>query len=301
MNRILLAGLPAVLFLLAAAAGATNQGLYPETEEALDAEFAKLIWLEGPSSYKLASSNSAVTLDTGRSMLVGPDAERLLFLMNAVPFPNTEALLYDDESGVMVTFEFFEEGFVKDGDWTDVDASQLLEDIRAGTEDANREREKYGIATMTVRGWAEEPNYDAETNTVRWAIEFAEGEGSTINATALSLSRSGYERLTWVGSREQYAQLGGLLTTALDNHAFDDGHRYADFKDGDKVAAYGVAALVAAATGAKLGKGVIAVVAAVAIVFLKKGWIIILLALGGTGVWIRKLFGRKEAAPAVGE
>lgn len=302
MNRILLAGLPAVLFLMAAAAGATSQGPYPETQDALDAEYAKLTWIEEPGSYKLEASNSAVTLGPGRSLLAGADAERLLFLMNAVQFPNTEAVLYDDESGVMVTFEFFEEGFVKDGDWTDVEASQLLEDIRAGTEEANREREKYGISTMTVSGWAEEPNYDPETNTVRWAIEFAEGDGSTINATALSLSRYGYEQLTWVGTREQYAQLSGLLTTALDSHVFDDGHRYADFQDGDKVAAYGVAALVAAATGAKLGKGVIAVIIAVAVAFLKKGWIVVLLLLGGIGAWVRKLLlSRKEQAPAGGE
>lgn len=300
MNRLLLAGLPAILFLIAAAAGATSQGPYPETQEALDAEYARLNWVEEPGSYKLETSNSAVAFDTGRSLLVGPDAERLLFLMNAVQFPNTEAVLYDDESGVMVTFEFFEEGYVEDGDWTDVEASKLLDDIRAGTRDANREREKYGLGTMEVTGWAEEPNYDAETNTVRWAIEFAEGEGTTINATALSLSRSGYEQLTWVGSREQYAQLSGLLTTALDNHAFDEGHRYADFKDGDKVAAYGVAALVAAATGAKLGKGVIAAIIAVAVVFLKKGWIVILLALGGIGAWVMKLLGRKEETPAAG-
>ena len=289
--------LSALLFLAFAVDAAADQGPYP-AEDALEAEYAKLKWVEQPGSYDLPRSGSSVSFAQGHSMLIGADAERILFLMNAREFPNSEAVLYDDQSGVFVTFDFFDDGYVKDEDWTDVDPAAFLESIREGTEAGNEERAKYGIAPMHVRGWLREPTYDADRGIVSWAIEFDDGEDVTVNATALKLSRYGYEELTWVGSGEQYGQLGGLLDTALADHAFKEGHRYADYQDGDKIAAYGLAALVAAVAGAKLGKGIIAAIIAFGLVFLKKGWIIIVLALGGIGTAVKRFVsGRRQSTP----
>ena len=79
MPRLPLTALLAVS-LLAAAAAASDQGPYPETEEALEAEYAKLKWIEKPGTYVLERSGSTVTLSAGHSLLLGPDAERQLFL-----------------------------------------------------------------------------------------------------------------------------------------------------------------------------------------------------------------------------
>lgn len=291
MHRFLSAALPALLF-LAAAAGAAEQGPYPETEEALDAEYAKLQWVEEPGRYDLERSHGALSVPAGQSLILGHDAERLLFLMNGTEFPLTEAVLYEDATNVFVVFEYFDDGFVKDEDWSDVDADALLKSIREGSELQNEERAKYGISPMTVRGWREPPKYDPANNTVRWAIEFDEDGSVTVNAVALKLGRNGYEQLTWVGSGGQYDQMGGMLVTALDGHAFDEGHRYADFQDGDKVAAYGLGALVATVAGAKLGKGILAAL----LLFLKKGWVLVVAAIGGIGALIRKRRGKAQSA-----
>jgi len=300
--RKFLPAVPLALLMAASAADATaDQGPYPETREALEAEYAKLQWVEEPGSYDLPSSNSTMSFAAGRSMLIGADAERIMFLMNGREFPRTEALLYDNDSDVFVTFEFVDEGFVTDEDWSDVDPAAFLESIRQGTEAGNEDRAKYGIPAMHVRGWLSEPTYNTDANTVTWAIEFDDGDNVTVNATALKLSRYGYEELTWVGSGEQYKELGGLLDTALSDHAFNEGHRYADFEDGDKVAAYGLAALVATVAGAKLGKGIIATILAFALVFLKKGWVIIVVALGGVWAAIKRFFGGKSQAPDGGQ
>lgn len=290
-----------LLMTVFAAAANADQGPYPETREALQAEYAKLQWIEEPGSYDLPKSSSTVSFAAGRSMLVGADAERMLFLMNGREFPRTEAVLYDDESDVFVTYEFVDDGYVKDEDWTDVDPAAFLESISESTEAGNEDRAKYGIAAMHVRGWLNEPTYNAGSNTVTWAIEIDDGDSVTVNATALKLSRYGYEEFTWVGSAERYQQLGSLLDTALADHAFNEGHRYADFADGDKVAAYGLAALVATVAGAKLGKGIIATILAFAVVFLKKGWIVIVVALGGVWAVIKRFFGGKSQAPDGGQ
>jgi uncharacterized membrane-anchored protein len=295
MHRFLLA-VSAAVMCFSMAAGAAEQGPYPETEEALDAEYGKLKWVEEPGRYDLERSNSALSFAAGRSILLGYDAERLLFLMNGSEFPLTEAVLYDDASDVFVVYEFFDDGFVKDEDWSDVDADALLDSVREGSERQNEERAKHGISPMTVTGWRERPKYDAASNMVRWAIEFDEGGSTTVNAIALKLSRHGYEQLTWVGSGKQYETMGGLLVTAMDNHAFNEGFRYADFQDGDKVAAYGLGALVATVAGAKLGKGILVAL----LLFLKKGWILVVVAIGAIGGLIKKLRGGKTE-PAGGE
>jgi len=292
----------ALLTVVFAAGAAADQGPYPETQEALNAEFAKLKWIEEPGTYDLPRSNSKVSFAAGRSMLIDADAQRILFLWNGREYPTSEAVLYDDANDVFVVFTYVDEGYVADEDWRDVDPAAFLESIREGTEAHNEDRAKYGIPAMHVRGWLSEPEYDADSNIVTWAIEFSDdGEGITVNSTALKLSRHGYEKLTWVGTGEQYPQFGGLLDTALSDHAFDEGHRYADFEDGDRVAAYGLAALVATVAGAKLGKGVIATIIAFGLVFLKKGWIIIVVAVGGIWAAIKRLFGSKGEAPGGGQ
>ena len=296
MREILKPLLPVLLFCGLGGAAFADQGPYPATQEELEAEYDKLVWERTPGSHALEKSHSTATLGQGRSLLLGTNAERALFLMNGVEFPATEAILFDNETGVFVSYEFFEEGFVRDEDWKDIDAAQLLADLKAGTEEGNRERKAKGIEPLTIKGWLVEPSYDATTHTVRWAVELAEGDGVTVNSFALKLGRLGYEQFTWVGDREDYDRIGKLLAVATDGQAFDEGHRYGDFAEGDKVAAYGLGALVAAAAGAKLGKGLIAALIAFGLILLKKAGVFIALAFGGLLAGFRKLFRRKPKA-----
>jgi uncharacterized membrane-anchored protein len=75
---------------------------------------------------------------------------------------------------------------------------------------------------------------------------------------------------------------------------FNDGKRYADFNAStDKVAEYGLAALVAGVAAKKLG------LLAAAGVFLLKFWKVGLLILAGVGALAAKWMGRKKQAPPV--
>ena len=67
-----------------------------------------------------------------------------------------------------------------------------------------------------------------------------------------------------------------------DDYVFNDTHQYSDFKQGDKVAAYGIGALLAASMGiAKAG---------FMAHFCKKTWFILLLPF----IFIGRLFNRKS-------
>jgi uncharacterized membrane-anchored protein len=77
---------------------------------------------------------------------------------------------------------------------------------------------------------------------------------------------------------------------------FNQGSRYADFSEsaGDKVATYGVAALVAGGIAAKAGlfKGLW--------VLLLAGKKFIILGVAAVAAWFRKIFGKKKPAAAAG-
>ncbi len=246
MPRLLPAALLAVP-LLAAAAAASDQGPYPKTEEALAAEHARLQWIEKPGSYVLGRSGSTITLSAGLALLLGQDAERKLFLMNGTESPEAEAVLYDRKDDVLVVYEFFGEGFVANEDWAGIDADALLESIRERVRAQNRERAERGIAPTTVTGWREPPGYAASYDVARWAIEFDEAGEPALIARALKLGRYGYQQFTWIGPVAQYSETDSLLDAALAGHEFPEGGSYADFRDGDKIAAYGLGALAAAA------------------------------------------------------
>ena len=129
MPRLPLTALLAVP-LLAAAAAAADQGPYPETEAALQAEHARLNWIEKPGTYTLPRSGSTVTLAAGLSLLLGDEAERKLFLMNGTESPQVEAVLWDRKDDVIVVYEYFGEGFVKAG----LAAAESLPPEEVGTE-----------------------------------------------------------------------------------------------------------------------------------------------------------------------
>ena len=78
----------------------------------------------------------------------------------------------------------------------------------------------------------------------------------------------------------------------LDSHSYDEGHRYADHVEGDKLAGFGIAALVkATAVGGKPGEGSIAAIFG-GDLLPKEAWLVILAALGGIGIFFKRSFNR---------
>jgi uncharacterized membrane-anchored protein len=260
--RVITALMAGLLCAFAAAPLSADQGVYPKTEEELRAAYAALKWQDAPGSYKLPGSHAAIRLQSGQTLLLGADAERYSWLdSGGVEFPGTEAILASEsDTKLLVYYEWRDAGYVSDTDWSDVDGDVLLRQYRDATESRNDERIGNGLEPMHVVGWLEPPHYDKRTHTITYAMELNDKKGHWANAVALRLGRAGYAELTWVGSIDSFQSASGrpeLLDQALAAHAFEDGYRYEDFNDGDKVAAYGLAGVVATVLGLKFGKGLL--------------------------------------------
>jgi len=161
---------------------------------------------------------------------------------------------------VVITYD--ESGYVKDSDADSINYNNLLRDMQKDAVKANKEREKQGFAPVEIVGWAEPPHYDKAANKLYWAKELAFGgeETHTLNYSIRVLGRRGVLVLNAVAGMPQLAEVEQEMPQVIDMVNFQEGHRYADFNPKiDKMAGYGLAALVAGGVAAKTGlfKGIL--------------------------------------------
>jgi len=260
----------------------------PLTEAEREAELQKLQWIEAPGSYALTQSKSHLEVVQGQVLLLGSDAARYDELMNGLPAPQTEAVLFAADGASAVYFQYFNEGYIEDDDWDDVDADDFLAQLKETEAETNKVRAQNGVEAFYNRGWREVPSFDHQSKTAFWAIELGNDRQDVwLNASALRLSRNGYEHIVWVGDQAAFPSAAVALTPLLQAHSFDAGARYADYQSGDRTAGYGIGALAAGVLGVKAGKGVLAAI----IAFLVIAWKKIAIVLGGVAgifVWRKR-------------
>ena len=206
-------------------------------------------------------------------------------------FPKDKSFL--DSWGAVVTYDL--SGYVSDKDANTANYDTLLKDSRKGEDDINEERKKGGFPAIHLVGWAQQPTYDRPSHSEIWArdIQFSDQKIDTLNYDLRILNRRGVLSLNLVSTMDGLAEARTAAADLAHTAAFDAGARYEDYKEGtDHKAAYGVAGLVAAGLGVaaaqKLG------VLAVALLFLKKGAVLIAAAVAAIGSRFRKLLGLPE-------
>jgi uncharacterized membrane-anchored protein len=189
-------------------------------------------------------------------------------------------------------------GYVKDDEADKLDAKEILESIREGTEEGNKFRAEKGLPPVSVVGWDEPPRYDKERRHMMWAIRGRSQNGETVNFNTRLLGRGGFLAMNLICGPEQLAGLKPTVEDLLKRTQYVPGKRYADVVKGqDKMAEFGLAAMViggAAIAGkvvkigllAKFGKVLLGLV-----LVLKKGFLLVILAIGA---FIKRLFGGKS-------
>jgi len=300
MRKILLATLVCLALGSAGAApgndAAGQQQAQQQSEQQLVSSFQ-------PQEGKITLPGNIATLDLPANFryLSVADSARLLEAWGNPPGAETLGMIVpagvnpmsNESWGVVITYD--KDGHVKDDDADGIDYSKLLKDMQEGLAESNAERKKQGYRAMTLVGWAETPHYDKAAHKLYWAKELqSEGEAHHgLNYNIRVLGREGVLVLNAVASIDQLGQIKTEMqkVTAFTN--FTAGNRYADFNGStDKVAEYGIAALVAGGVAAKLG--FFGKLFALLLAF--KKLIIVGFAAVGSGIW--KFFKReKKVAP----
>ena len=196
------------------------------------------------------------------------------------------------EEGWAAVLKWSDDGYVKDAEYDGIDFSKMLEHQKEQNRESSKAREEAGYGRMLLAGWATPPHYDKQTHKLYWAKAFDVNHPvQALNYDIRVLGRGGVIELSMVSDMSELAQIEAKVPTILSMVDFTDGNRYADFKPGtDKVAAYGIAGLIAGGVLAKAGffKVIFA-----ALIAAKKFVIIGVIAIGA---WIKRLLGGKKAA-----
>jgi len=240
---------------------------------------------------------------------LGPDDAQsiLVRLWRNPPGPKTLGLLIPadlspiDPNCWIVTIDYSEDGHVKDDDAAKIDYTSLLSQMQKDTAATNKQRASQGYSTVTLVGWAAPPRYDAQSHKLYWAkeIAFSDVPENTLNYNIRVLGRKGVLLLNVIAPMSKLPQIEKAAPDILSMVDFQKGNRYADFDSStDKIATYGLAALVAGGIIAKTG---LLKVILVGLLAAKK---FIIVGLAAISAWFKKTFKKKskplaiEAAPS---
>lgn len=287
------------LALVAGASGVLAQGNDAARAEAEQAwKAAQASAQQGPTEIRLGEQ-ATLKLPAKEVFVPQPAAGQLMRAMGNTADSRLLGLVMpvDDDKNWMVVAEYEPSGYIRDNDAKDWNVDDLFKSLKEGTEQANEERVKRGFPALEVTEWVERPKYDAATHRLVWSMAARHKDApadapQTINYNTYALGREGYISLNLLTDKRQVEADKPAVQTLLSNLAFTEGKRYADFNAStDKVAEYGLAALVAGVAAKKLG------FFALAAAFLAKFAKVILVALGGFGYAMTKWFRRKPADP----
>ncbi|HEY5809452.1 MAG TPA: DUF2167 domain-containing protein, partial [Povalibacter sp.] len=252
---LLLIGLPVI----------AEEAAAPEDPNAAVWQAASAAMLHGPQTIALLDQGK-MQLPEGYGFVPHAQAERVMEAMGNQTGPSFLGLIFPlSDAGWFVTVDFEDSGYIKDDEARDWDADGLLENLKEGTEEGNKHRIKVGVPPIKVTRWIEPPAYDTTVHQLVWSAELRLRDGEDpdpgVNYNTYVLGREGYislDLVTAVSSVESEKPAARELLAAV---SFNDGKRYSDFNEStDKVAAYGIAALVGGVMAKKLG--LLAVIAA---------------------------------------
>jgi uncharacterized membrane-anchored protein len=195
----------------------------------------------------------------------------------------------------IVVVRYIKEGYIKDDEAKNWKSDELLQTLKDGTEESNKDRLARGFPELEVIGWIEQPTYDPASHRLVWSLlNKLKGAPDTdtkgINYNTYALGRDGYFSLNLLTDSDHVETDKAVARTLLAALSYNDGKRYEDFNvSTDHIAAYGIAALVGGLAAKKLG--LLALIGVFALKFAKLIGIGIAAFMGG--VW--KLFGRKRS------
>jgi uncharacterized membrane-anchored protein len=241
----------AIACLLPTLLWAQNQN--PQDAQGPQAELRKLAWQKGPTSGRIAGK-ATLKVPEGYVFLDDKNTRRFLELVGNPPIDN-HYLFAPDTLSWFAVFAFDDTGYIKDDER--IDAEALLKQMKDSDDPANEERRRLGLSELHTVGWEVPPHYDAGTKRLEWGVRLRSGSGEPIvNYTSRLLGRSGVMRAVLVGDPATLAADTAQFKAGLQDFAYLPGEKYSEFKQGDKVAQYGLAALIvggAAAVATKKG------------------------------------------------
>jgi len=244
--------------------------------------------IEGPAKIQLKDV-AQIEVPVGFSFLDGDSYRALLKKSGEPVYGNEMGLMASTNEDWAVIFRYNESGFIKDDDKNNLNADKILESIKLGTAEANKERAKNGLATIEVVGWEQPPRYDETTHNLEWCVRGTSEDHPILNYNTRLLGRKGYMSVLLIVDPEKLSTTMPAYRDLIANYSYQTGQTYAEYRPGDKVAKYGLAALVLG--GAAVGAAKLGLFTSLLVLF-KKAFKLVIVAIVAIIASIKKLFGK---------
>jgi uncharacterized membrane-anchored protein len=267
-------------------------------------KFNSIDWADGPATGKLGDVAQAAVPASCRFTEAKGTMSFMEFTENPTSGDEVGTLLCEtatpgnpvESERWFVIFEFDKSGYVKDDEKSSLDAAKILTTLQEGQKEGNKERRRLGWSELTVDGWARAPYYDDKTHNLTWAVTVTDLQDTTINHSVRLLGRGGVLKVDLVSDPGAYERALPAFDSIIGGTSFVTGQRYAEWREGDKVAAYGLTALVAGGAGAAAVKlGLFGKLWKPIAAFFAAAWKLVAVVAAGIATRFKSLFRRKSA------
>lgn len=241
--------LTAFVFTLSGVATVSGQ----QAEEAAPSRpnpYRDLPWSKGPATGALGTQGT-VRLPEGYAFLPQGSVAKFLEMGQNIPAGNEVGMIapWNDQESWFVIVSYDETGYVKDDEGRSLDPDAIFRTYREGTEASNETRRKNGWATLELLGWSTPPNYEPAGHHLEFGIlalshETDGSRDSVVNHSVKVLGRQGVLEFTVIGNPTEMPSATSQVRSLLEQVSFNPGHRYAEYTQGDKVAAVGLTGLI---------------------------------------------------------
>ncbi len=256
----------------------STEAMQQESEAAKALRLATQAATQGPAVIPLIDEGS-LNLPGNYLYIPLAQASALMSAIGNQTSPEFVGLIMpkDNTSQWFITIDFIKSGYIKDDDAKSWKSDELFSSIKKDTEEANKDRVSKGLPPLEIVRWIELPTYNASTHKMVWSILAKQNDSESeseqvVNYNTYALGRDGYFKLDLVTSNSTITEDKLDASKILSAITFNQGKRYEDFTVAtDKVAEYGLAALVTGVVAKKLG------LLALAGVFLVKIWKLVIL------------------------
>ncbi len=186
----------------------------------------------------LPNGESVIELPRGMRYLDTADTQTLLVDLwgNPSRLETLGAVVGDSfdpfaDDAWLIMIDYVPSGHVRVTNDKSIEPENLLGQLEQITEANNTVRTEQGFPTISLKGWADPPKYEAEANQLSWAtqLRFADSDWDTLNYTVLVLGREGFLRLNAVANIQQLGAVKRDMTALLAAAEFVEQRRYEKF------------------------------------------------------------------------
>jgi len=253
-----------------------------------DSAINALHWRMGPVSEAIGSQ-ATLSIPKGYAFLRPAAAKKFLTLEKNPTGSISEYILAPSSLAWFAVMDFDNSGYVSDN--APLKPHAILKNLIDNTNSSNALRNSHGWPTLSVLGWLDKPRYRTHQHRLEWAVDLQDSNHQRLtNYNTKILGRDGVMNIVMVGDRGALIADEAELNSVLNAFHYNPGKTYSEHASGDKVAGYGLAALItggAAAVAVKSGlfASLLAGLAAL--------WKVLLVGVVGIGSYLRKMFRRK--------